>query len=250
METQETKVTSFRVSPDVKQRIQGLMEERQLSTNQLFEELLQLADKDSPDPVIAEEDAVLEATLSQVKALFHERATRIESQIRENERIKSRHLAAVNELEQGILEERDRLELAHEENLSALEIERRNLEERLEIALQEKGELISTLEAERTASKEVTKGLKREVFDLEGRLKGLEDERSQLYRQNQSLVDMVEDLKGRTRRSDHLEEENQKLHLEVQILRREKEAFENRLEEQVELAILRERNKSHEAHDE
>lgn len=209
-----------------------------------------MADKDSPDPVIAEEDAVLEATLSQVKALFHERATRIESQIRENERIKSRHLAAVNELEQGILEERDRLELAYEENLSALEIERRNLEERLEIALQEKGELTSTLEAERTASKEVTKGLKREVFDLEGRLKRLEDERSQLYRQNQSLVDMVEDLKGRTRRSDHLEEENQKLHLEVQILRREKEAFENRLEEQVELAILRERNKSHEAHDE
>ncbi|WP_269318463.1 hypothetical protein [Exiguobacterium sp. KJ 601] len=234
----------------MKQRIQSLMEERQLSTNQLFEELLQLADKDSPDPVIAEEDAVLEATLSQVKALFHERATRIESQIRENERIKSRHLAAVNELEQGILEERDRLELAYEENLSALEIERRNLEERLEIALQEKGELTSTLEAERTASKEVTKGLKREVFDLEGRLKRLEDERSQLYRQNQSLVDMVEDLKGRTRRSDHLEEENQKLHLEVQILRREKEAFENRLEEQVELAILRERNKSHEAHDE
>lgn len=85
---------------------------------------------------------------------------------------------------------------------------------------------------------------------MEGRLKRLEDERSQLYRQNQSLVDMVEDLKGRTRRSDHLEEENQRLHLEVQILRREKEAFENRLEEQVELAILRERNKSHEAHDE
>lgn len=220
------------------------MEERQLSTNQLFEELLQLADKDSPDPVIAEEDAVLEATLSQVRALFHERATRIESQIRENERIKSRHLAAVNELEQGIQEERDRIELAYEENLSALEIERRNLEERLEIALQEKGELISTLEAERTASKEVTKGLKREVFDLEGRLKRLEDERSQLYRQNQSLVDMVEDLKGRTQRSDHLEEENQRLHLEVQILRREKEAFEIRLEEQIELAILRERSKT------
>ena len=244
METQETKVTSFRVSPDVKQRIQGLMEERQLSTNQLFEELLQLADKDSPDPVIAEEDAVLEASLSQVRSLFHERATRIESQIRENERIKSRHLTAVNELEQGILEERDRLELAHEENLSALEIERRDLEDRLEIAVHENGELTSILETERTASKEVTKGLKREVFDLEARLKRLEDERSQLYRQNQSLVDMVEDLKGRIRRSDHLEEENQRLHLEVQILRREKEAFEIRLEEQIELAILRDRNRT------
>ncbi|WP_074038039.1 hypothetical protein [Exiguobacterium profundum] len=244
METQETKVTSFRVSPDVKQRIQGLMEERQLSTNQLFEELLQLADKDTPDPVIAEEDAVLEATLSQVRAMFHERATRIEAQIRENERIKSKHLAVVNELEQGILDERDRLELAHEENLSAHEIERRNLEERLEIAVHENGELTSTLEAERTASKEVTKGLRREVFDLEARLKRLEDERSQLYRQNQSLVDMVEDLKGRIRRSDHLEEENQRLHLEVQILRREKEAFEIRLEEQIELAILRDRNRT------
>lgn len=237
-------MTSFRVSPDVKQRIQDLIEERQLSTNQLFEELLHLADKDTPDPVIAEEDSVLEATLSQVKALFHERATRIEAQIRENERIKSRHFAAVNELEQGVLEERGRLELAHEENVSALETERRALEERLEIMLQEKAGLASTLEAERKASKGLEKGLKREVFDLEGRLKKLEDERSQLYRQNQSLVDMVEDLKGRTRRSNHLEEENQRLHLEVQILRREKEAFETKLEEQIELAILRERSKT------
>ncbi|TCI33816.1 hypothetical protein EVJ29_13075 [Exiguobacterium sp. SH4S7] len=220
------------------------MEQRQLSTNQLFEELLLSADKDTPDPVTAEEDAVLEAALSQVRALFNERATRIEAQTKENERIKSRHLVAVTELEQSILEEQNRLEKEHEEKVFALEAERNDFEERLEITLQEKAGLASTLEAERKASKEVAKGLKREVFDLEGRFKKLEDERSQLYRQNQSLVDMVEDLKGRTRRSDHLEEENQRLHLEVQILRREKEAFEIRLEEQIELAILRERSKT------
>ncbi|MDL5378316.1 MULTISPECIES: hypothetical protein [Exiguobacterium] len=73
-------------------------------------------------------------------------------------------------------------------------------------------------------------------------MKKLEDERSQLYRQNQSLMDAVDDLKARTRRLDQLEEENQKLHLEVQLLRREKETFENRLQEQVELAVLRERS--------
>ncbi|WP_215192906.1 hypothetical protein [Exiguobacterium sp. s7] len=55
-------------------------------------------------------------------------------------------------------------------------------------------------------------------------------------------MDAVDDLKARTRRLDQLEEENQKLHLEVQLLRREKETFENRLQEQVELAVLRERS--------
>ncbi|MBR2757818.1 MAG: hypothetical protein IKD52_07005, partial [Exiguobacterium sp.] len=64
----------------------------------------------------------------------------------------------------------------------------------------------------------------------------------QLNRQNQSLMDAVDELKSKTRRSEQLEEENQKLHLEVQLLRREKEAFEHRLQEQVELAVLRERN--------
>ena len=55
-------------------------------------------------------------------------------------------------------------------------------------------------------------------------------------------MDAVDELKSKTRRSEQLEEENQKLHLEVQLLRREKEAFEHRLQEQVELAVLRERN--------
>lgn len=250
MQAKETKVTSFRVSTDVKERIQDLMEHRQLSTNQLFEELLTLADRQSPDLIMEEEDAVLNAALSQVRVLFHERATRIEAQAKENERIRSRHLAAVNELEQDIIEDQHRLEREYEEKVTALEEEMSDLEKRLSVAIQEKDSLDSALGAERASSKEVAKDLKRQVFDLEGRLKKLEDERNQLYRQNQSLVDMIEDLKGRTRRSDHLEEENQKLHLEVQILRREKEAFESRLNEQVELAILRERNKGHKATDE
>lgn len=99
------------------------------------------------------------------------------------------------------------------------------------------------LEAERISFKEELKEQKRTVFHLEGELKSFEQERSQLNRQNQSLMDMVDELKARTRRSDQLEEENQKLHLDVQLLRREKETFENRLQEQIELAVLRERNK-------
>jgi hypothetical protein len=54
-------------------------------------------------------------------------------------------------------------------------------------------------------------------------------------------MDSLDELKARTRRNDQLEEENQKLHLDVQLLLREKETFETRL--QVELADLRERNK-------
>ncbi len=80
------------------------------------------------------------------------------------------------------------------------------------------------------------------IFDLEGTIRELEESQKQLNRQNQSLMDTVDELKGKTRRNDQLEEENQKLHLEVQLLRREKEAFEHRLQEQVELAVLRERN--------
>lgn len=74
-------------------------------------------------------------------------------------------------------------------------------------------------------------------------MKNFGQERNQINRQNQSLLDAVDELKARTRRNDQLEEENKKLHLEVQLLRREKETFERRLQEQIELAILRERNK-------
>ena len=60
-------------------------------------------------------------------------------------------------------------------------------------------------------------------------MKTLEQEHSQFNRQNQSLMHVVDELKTRSRRSNQIEEENQKLHLEVQLFRREKETCENRL---------------------
>ena len=59
VQSNETKVTSFRVSQEVKEHIQRLSEQRQLSTNQLFEELITLADKQVPDPLISEENDAL-----------------------------------------------------------------------------------------------------------------------------------------------------------------------------------------------
>ncbi len=64
MESNETKVTSFRVSQEVKEHIQRLMEQRQISTNQLFEQLISLADKQSPDPLVVKENESLEAALN------------------------------------------------------------------------------------------------------------------------------------------------------------------------------------------
>lgn len=244
MQSKETKVTSFRVSPDVKERIQELMEHRQLSTNQLFEELLTLADRQAPDPIMEEEDAVLNAALSQVRALFHERATRIEAQTKENQRIKSRHIEAVQGLEQGILLERERLELDFQERLSELEAEVTRSQGELDEMKRAKEALLSTLETDRESFKEQLKEQKTKYFNLEGEVKRLEQERGQLYRQNQSLLDMIEDFKTGKQKTDFLEEENKSLQLEVQILRREKETYELRLNEQIELAILRERNKS------
>ncbi|ERG68053.1 hypothetical protein [Exiguobacterium chiriqhucha] len=242
MQSNEIKVTSFRVSQEVKENIQRLTEQRQLSTNQLFEELITLADKKSPDPLTLEENAALEAALNQVLALFHERATRLEVQQNEHERISSRYKKTVQDLEQSVILESEQLKEEYELQVSTHEAEIAQLQDQMDRLLAEKQVAHDTLETERASFKEELKHHKRAIFNLEGDLKKLEDERTQLNRQNQSLMDVVDDLKARTRRSDQLEEENQKLHLEVQLLRREKEVFENRMNEQIELAVLRERN--------
>ena len=243
MESNETKVTSFRVSQEVKERIQRLMEQRQISTNQLFEQLITLADQQAPDPLIVEENAALEASLNQVLALFHERATRLESQQKEHERVNARYKNTVQDLEQSVILEAERLQEEYEQKVASHESELTQLQDQISQLITEKKIAEERLETERDSFKEELKNQKRTVFHLEGDLKKIEQERSQLNRQNQSLMDSLDELKARTRRSDQLEEENQKLHLEVQLLRREKEAFENRLQEQIELAVLRERNK-------
>lgn len=243
MQSNEIKVTSFRVSQEVKEHIQRLAEQRQLSTNQLFEQFITLADQQAPDPLVVEENAALEAALNQVLALFHERATRLESQQKEHERVNTRYNNIVQDLEQSVILEAERLKEEYEQKVASHESEVTQLQDQISQLIAEKKIAEEALEAERISFKEELKEQKRTVFYLEGELKKNEQERNQLNRQNQSLMDVVDELKARTRRSDQLEEENQKLHLEVQLLRREKETFENRLQEQVELAVLRERNK-------
>lgn len=243
MQSNELKVKSFRVSQEVTEQLGRMIEERQITTNQLFEELIQLADQKSPDPLLNEENAALEAVLQHVTTLFQERATRLEMLRQENERIKSKHRNTVESLETQVTEEQARLEAEYQEKTSIHQLELERLQKSLEGIKSAKERQELSFKEEQTTFKEETKQLKKAFFDLEGQVKKSEDERDQLYRQNQSLIDMMEDFKARARRADQLKEENQKLHLEVQILRREKAAFENRLKEQVELALLRERNK-------
>ncbi len=242
VQSNETKVTSFRVSQVVKEHIQRLSEQRQLSTNQLFEELITLADKQVPDPLISEENDALQAALNQVLSLFNERATRLELRTKEHERIRSRYQKTIHDLEQSIIIESQQLKEDYERQVAAHEQELLPLQHQVELLFAEKQYAQDALETERASFKEELKAQKKLVFKLEEDVRKLEQERSQLNRQNQSLMDTIDELKARTRRNDQLEEENQKLHLEVQILRREKEAFENRLQEQVELAVLRVRN--------
>lgn len=242
MASNETKVKSFRVSEEVTEHIQRLMQERQLTTNQLFEEFIQLADKQSPDPLIDEENNVLETTLNQITSLFHERALRLEKQQKETQRMTIQYTETIRELEDSIVKESEDLHREYEAKVMQHQEELEQLQQQLEQLHTDKQNLLNTLETEKQSAKEELKVHKKTIFDLEGTIRKLEESQKQLNRQNQSLMDAVDELKSKTRRSEQLEEENQKLHLEVQLLRREKEAFEHRLQEQVELAVLRERN--------
>lgn len=242
MNTKETKVKSFRVSEEVTEHIQRLMQERQLTTNQLFEEFIQLADKQSPDPLIDEENNVLETTLNQITSLFHERALRLEKQQKETQRMTIQYTETIRELEDSVVKESEDLHREYEAKVMQHQEELEQLQQQLEQLHTDKQNLLNALETEKQSAKEELKVHKKTIFDLEGTIRKLEESQKQLNRQNQSLMDAVDELKSKTRRSEQLEEENQKLHLEVQLLRREKEAFEHRLQEQVELAVLRERN--------
>ena len=242
MASNETKVKSFRVSEEVTEHIQRLMQERQLTTNQLFEEFIQLADKQSPDPLIDEENGVLETTLNQITSLFQERALRLEKQQKETQRMTIQYTETIRELEDSVVKESEELHREYEAKVMHHQEELEQLQQQLDQLHTDKQNLLNTLELEKQSAKEELKVHKKTIFDLEGTIRKLEESQKQLNRQNQNLMDTVDELKGKTRRNDQLEEENQKLHLEVQLLRREKEAFEHRLQEQVELAVLRERN--------
>lgn len=241
MQSNELKVKSFRVSQEVTDHLSRMIEERQVTTNQLFEELIQLADEKSPEPLLNEENVAFEATLNQIKVLFQERATRLEMQRQENERIKSKHRNVVESLESQISEEQSRVEEEYYNEVSKYKQELKDLQTSLEEMKSAKEKQEQYSKKEQTVLKEEMKQLKRIIYEMEGHLKKSEDERSQLYRQNQSLIDMIEDFKTQSHRAKQLEEENQTLRLEVQLLRHEKEKYDYHLNEQIELAVLRER---------
>ena len=115
---------------------------------------------------------------------------------------------------------------------------------KLERAENELVQLREQQEKREVSNKEEITSLKRKVFHLEGNITKLEEERNQLYRQNKALTDRIDELKARTERSEQLEEENRKLSLALTIAQRDQESFERRLQEQVELAVLRERTQT------
>lgn len=236
---------SFRLSEEVTEKIGELLKGRQITTNQLFEEFIVLAEQKVVDPKLSEEDAVLESSIKQITLLFQERAARLETLQHENQRIQSRHLETVTGLEAEVTQSKEILEAEYIKKSSLHQQELDDLQsklEKVEVALAQSKEQRELFEVKK---KEEITSLKREVFHMEGMITKLEEERDQLYRQNKTLADMVDEFKIRSHRAEQLEEENRKLLLELAIAQRDQEAFERRLQEQVELAILRERTQQH-----
>lgn len=244
MTINEMKNKSFRLSEEVTEKIGELIKGRQITTNQLFEEFIKLAEQKEIDPKLSEEDAVLEASLKQITLLFRERAARLETFQHENQRIQSRHLDIVNKLESEVLQAKDDLEAEYIEKVSLHQQELQNMKTKLEQTENELVQIREQQEKLEVSKKEEITSLKREVFHLEGNITKLEEERDQLYRQNKALTDRIDELKVRTERSEQLEEENRKLSLALTIAQRDQESFERRLHEQVELAVLRERTQT------
>lgn len=245
MSLHEMKNKSFRLSEKVTEKIGELLKGRQITTNQLFEEFIVLAEQKVIDPKLSEEDTVLESSLKQITLLFQERAARLEQLHHENQRIQSRHLEAVTHLEADVAQATEALKTEYLEKTSFHQQELDDLQSKLEnveVALMKSKEQRERLEA--TNKEEIT-SLKREVFHMESTITKLEEERDQLYRQNKTLADLVDELKTRSHRAEQLEEENRKLLLELAIAQRDQKAFERRLQEQVELAVLRERTQQH-----
>lgn len=232
---------SFRLSEEVTEKIGELLKGRQITTNQLFEEFILLAEQKEIDPKLSEEDAVLEASLKQITLLFQERAARLETFQYENQRIQSRHLDTVTRLESEVVQAKEDLEAEYLEKVSLHKQELEDITAKLKQTEHELVQMRDQQEKLEISKKEAVTSLKREVFHLEGNINKLEEERDQLYRQNKALTDRIDELKARTERSEQLEEENRKLSLALTIAQRDLESYERRLHEQVELAVLRER---------
>lgn len=233
---------SFRLSEEVTEKIGEILKGRQITTNQLFEEFIVLAEQKEIDPKLSEEDAVLEASLKQITLLFQERAARLETLQHENKRIQSRHLDTITVLEKEVLQAKEDLETEYLEKTSNHQKEVQDINEKLEKVENALLQARDQQEKQEVSKKQEITSLKRDLFHMEGNITKLEEERDQLYRQNKALTDRIDELKARNERSKQLEEDNRKLLLELAIAKHDQETFEIRLKEKVELATLRIRN--------
>ncbi|WP_214811769.1 hypothetical protein [Exiguobacterium sp. s127] len=242
-DTNEMKNKSFRLSEEVTRRISELVRERQLTTNQLFEEFVTLSENRSHDPLLTEEDEQLSLLLRQIGNLFEERSLRLKRQATDIESVRSRHEEAVSRLEAEVTEEHARIEeegrlaseqLAEQEKMLLASMEKAETERRNAV------DALARLEKEHA---ETVKSLRKEVFHLEEQVRRGDEEKEQLQRQLHSLTEVTDDYKARSRNVERLEEENRELMMQVRLLEHEKERHASAVAERIELAVLRDRER-------
>ncbi|KOP31389.1 hypothetical protein ADM98_00620 [Exiguobacterium sp. BMC-KP] len=242
-DTNEMKNKSFRLSEEVTRRIGELVRERQVTTNQLFEEFVTLSENRSHDPLLTEEDEQLSLLLRQVGNLFEERSLRLKRQATDLAGVKTRHEETVSRLEAEVIEERARIEEEGRLALERLAKQERGLvlaAEKAEAGRTKAEETLARLEKEHA---EAIKASRKEIFSLEERLRRGDEEKERLQHQLHSLTAVTDDYKARARNVERLEEENRELSMRVRLLEHEKERQEAALAEQIELAILRDRGR-------
>lgn len=242
-DTNEMKNKSFRLSEEVTRRISELVRERQLTTNQLFEEFVTLSENRSHDPLLTEEDEQLTLLLRQVGNLFEERSLRLKRQATDLKSVRSRHEETVYKLEAEVTEERARIEEEGRRASEQLAEKEKVLLETLEIAETEKQKALDALARFEKEHVDTVKTLRKEVFHFEEQIRRNDEEKERLQRQIQSLTEVADDYKARSRNSERLEEENRELMMRVRLLEHEKEQQASTVSERIELAILRDRER-------
>ncbi len=242
-DTNEMKNKSFRLSEEVTRRIGELVRERQVTTNQLFEEFVTLSENRSHDPLLTEEDEQLSLLLRQIGNLFEERSLRLKRQATDLAGIKTRHEETISRLEDEVIEERARIE--EEGRLAGERLAEREQElvasaQEAEAGRKKAEDALARLEKEHA---DTVKALRKELFSLEERLRRGDEEKERLQHQLHSLTAVADDYKDRSRNAERLEEENRELMMKVRLLENEKERQDAAIAERIELAVLRDRER-------
>ena len=242
-DTNEMKNKSFRLSEEVTRRIGELVRERQVTTNQLFEEFVTLSENRSHDPLLTEEDEQLSLLLRQIGNLFEERSLRLKRQATDLAGVKTRHEETISRLEDEVIEERARIE--EEGRLAGERLAEREQElvasaQEAEAGRKKAEDALARLEKEHA---DTVKALRKELFSLEERLRRGDEEKERLQHQLHSLTAVADDYKDRSRNAERLEEENRELMMKVRLLENEKERQDAAIAERIELAVLRDRER-------